>query len=170
MKKTIDDFTCIGKIINTHGLKGELKIEPLTSNIKRFSDLDRVFVGKDLEIFDVKKVRYAKDFVYLTFVDNEDIDSALKLKTKNIYIPNEERIDLPDDEFFISDLIGKDVYDLDKKYVGVVKDIYEYPANDVLVIEVKKGNEIQIPFVKEFIKSINEVIVVDLIEGMVIWK
>ncbi len=168
MKKTIDDFTCIGKIINTHGLKGELKIEPLTSNIKRFSDLDRVFVGKDLEIFDVKKVRYAKDFVYLTFVDNEDIDSALKLKTKNIYIPNEERIDLPDDEFFISDLIGKDVYDLDKKYVGVVKDIYEYPANDVLVIEVKKGNEIQIPFVKEFIKSINEVIVVDLIEGMVI--
>lgn len=168
MKKTIDDFTCIGKIINTHGLKGELKIEPLTSNIKRFSDLERVFVGKDLEIYDVKKVRYAKGFVYLTFLDNEDIDSALKLKTKDIYIPNDERIDLPEDEFFISDLIGKDVYDLEKKYVGVVKDIYEYPANDVLVIENQSGREIQIPFVKEFIKSINEVVTVDLIEGMII--
>lgn len=170
MKKTIDDFTCIGKIINTHGLKGELKIEPLTSNIKRFSDLERVFVGKDLEIYDVKKVRYAKGFVYLTFLDNEDIDSALKLKTKDIYIPNDERIDLPEDEFFISDLIGKDVYDLEKKYVGVVKDIYEYPANDVLVIENQSGREIQIPFVKEFIKSINEVVTVDLIEGMIIWR
>lgn len=168
MKKTIDDFTCIGKIINTHRLKGELKIEPLTSNIKRFSDLDRVFVGKDLEIYDVKKVRYAKGFVYLTFLDNEDIDSGLKLKTKEIYIPTDERIDLPEDEFFISDLIGKDVYDLDKKYVGVVKDIYEYPANDVLVIENQEGKEIQIPFVKEFIKSINEIVVVDLIEGMII--
>lgn len=167
MKKTIDDFTCIGKIINTHGLKGELKIEPYTSNIERFSDLSEVYVGNNLVKYKIKKVRYAK-FVYITFDENEDINKVLPLKTQNIYIPDDERINLDKDEFFISDLIGKKVFHLNGKYIGILNDIFEYPANDVFVVETEDKKIIQIPAVKEFVKSIDDDIIVDLIEGMIL--
>lgn len=169
MKKTIDGFTCIGKIINTRGLKGELKILPLTSNEKRFSLLSTVYVGDNLEEYHIKNVRYDK-FIYLTFVDNEDINKVIGLKNQNIYIHDEDRYELREDEYFISDLIGKEVYDLNKNFVGRLKDIYEYPANDIFIVENKNGDIIQIPAVKEFVKSINDVIIVDLIEGMILWK
>lgn len=167
MKKTTDDFTCIGKIINTHGLKGELKIEPYTSNVKRFSDLSDVYIGKDLLNYKIKKVRYSK-FVYITLEDNEDINKVLPLKTQYIYIPDDERMNLDEDEFFVSDLIGKKVFDLEGNYVGILKDVYEYPANDVFAVETDDKKIIQIPAVKDFVKSIDENIIVELIEGIIL--
>lgn len=167
MKNIKDSITCIGKIINTHGIKGEVKVEPYTFDKNRFSKLKSVFVGDDLEEFFIKKVR-VNDFVFLTFTGYENINDVLYLKGSEIYIRDEDRLELKEDQYYISDLIGKEVYDTDGVFIGLVKDILEYPANDIFIVEGKDKEIYQIPGVKEFIKKIDSTITIKLIEGMIL--
>lgn len=169
MKKTNNNKTCIGKIINTHGIKGELKIEPYTFDINRFSKLESIYVGEDLEVFYIKKVR-TNNFVYLVFKDNENINNVEHLKGRFIYIDDDDRLELSEDQYYVSDLIGKEVYDTSDNYIGILKDVLEYPANDIFLIESDDKKIYQIPAVKEFIKSVDSVIKIKIIEGMILWK
>lgn len=169
MKNIKDSITCIGKIINTHGIKGELKVEPYTFDKKRFSILKKVYVGKDLKEFSIKRVR-VNNFVYLTFEGFENINDVLNLKACEIYIKDEDRLALQDDQYYISDIIGKKVYDTEDNYIGILKDVLEYPANDIFIIESEDKSIYQIPAVKEFIKKIDSTITIKLIEGMILWK
>lgn len=167
--KKINDYTIIGKIINTRGIRGDLKVFPMTSVIKRFSDLDYVFLGEQLDKYEIAKVSYDNKFVYLTFKGFEDINKVLKLKEQFIYIEDQNRIKLDKDTFFISDLISCKVYDTENNFIGELIDVMEVPANDVYVIRGKDNNEILIPAVKKFIKSVDvseKIIVIDPIEGM----
>lgn len=169
MKNIKDSITCIGKIINTHGIKGEVKVNPYTFDINRFSKLKSVFVGDDLKEFFIKKVR-VNDFVFLTFDGYENINDVLYLKGSEIYIKDEDRLELEEDQYYISDIIGKEVYDTDGVFIGVLKDVLEYPANDIFLVESKDKEIYQIPAVKEFIKKIDSTITIKLIEGMILWK
>lgn len=165
--KKINNKTCIGKIINTHGIKGELKVEPYTFDINRFSELDSVYIGEDLKEFYIKKVRVNK-FVFITFKDYENINDVEYLKGSNIYICDEDRLELKENQYYISDIIGMKVYDICDNYIGILKEVREYPANDIFVVENNDKELYQIPAVKEFIVSIDSVITVKLIEGMIL--
>lgn len=167
MKNIKDSITCIGKIINTHGIKGELKVEPYTFDNKRFSKLKSVYVGNDLKEFLIKRVR-VNNFVYITFEGFEDINDVLNLKGLEIYIKDEDRLDLEEDQYYISDIIGKKVYDTEDNYIGILKNVLEYPANDIFIIESDDKSIYQIPAVKEFIKKIDSIITIKLIEGMIL--
>lgn len=169
MKNIKDSITCIGKIINTHGIRGELKVEPYTFDNKRFSKLKSVYVGDDLKEFLIKKVR-VNNFVYITFEGFENINDVLNLKGLEIYIKDEDRLDLEEDQYYISDIIGKKVYDTEDNYIGILKNVLEYPANDIFIIESDDKSIYQIPAVKEFIKKIDSIITIKLIEGMILWK
>ena len=169
MKNIKDSITCIGKIINTHGIKGELKVEPYTFDNKRFSKLKSVYVGNDLKEFLIKKVR-VNNFVYITFEGFENINDVLNLKGLEIYIKDEDRLGLEEDQYYISDIIGKKVYDTEDNYIGILKNVLEYPANDIFIIESDDKSIYQIPAVKEFIKKIDSIITIKLIEGMILWK
>lgn len=167
--KKINNFTIIGKIINTRGIKGELKIDPMTSVVERFSDLDYVYVGNELNKYGINKVSYDKRFVYIKFNEFNNINDVIKFKNEFLYIEDENRIELDEDTFFISDLISCKVYDTEKNYIGELVDVIENPANDVYVINNDNNKKYLIPGVKKFVKSINtieKVIVVDPIEGM----
>lgn len=167
MKNIKDSITCIGKIINTHGIKGELKVEPYTFDNKRFSKLKSLYVGDDLTEFFIKKVR-VNDFVYITFEGFENINDVINLKGSEIYIKDEDRLALDENQYYISDIIGKKVYDTDNNYIGKLKDVLEYPANDIFIIESDYKSIYQIPAVKEFIKKIDSTITIKLIEGMIL--
>lgn len=167
--KKINDFTIIGKIINTRGIRGEVKIDPMTSVIKRFSDLDYVFIGEELNKCGIEKVSYDKRFVYLKFKEFSNINEVLKFKDELIYIEDENRIKLDEDTFFISDLISCKIYDTEKNYIGELVDVMEIPANDVYVIKGLNNEEYLIPAVKKFVKNVNitdKIIIIDPIEGM----
>lgn len=169
MKNIKDSITCIGKIINTHGIKGELKVEPYTFDNKRFLKLKNVYVGDNLEEFYIKKARI-NNFIYIIFEGYEDINEVLNLKGSEIYINDKDRLTLKKDQYYISDIIGKKVYDTDKNYIGVLKNVLEYPANDIFLIESDDKEIYQIPAVKEFVKKIDSTITIKLIEGMILWR
>ncbi|MFY9214794.1 MAG: ribosome maturation factor RimM [Tissierellaceae bacterium] len=165
------EFTIIGKITNTHGIKGEVRVYPLTDNIERFSDLDKVYIGEAKRQASVKTVKYHKGLAILGFEEFDNINQVLDFKDQYLYIDDEDRIVLPEDRYFIFDLIGCEVFDMANKSIGHIVDVILNMGNDVYVIKNHKGDkEYLIPAVKEFIKTIDidkKKIVIDPIEGMI---
>jgi len=142
-------FINIGKIVNTHGIKGELRIlSDFKYKDKVFKKDFKFYIGKDKEEYIVNTYRHHKVFDMVTFNGYNDINEVLKLKGKNVYIDNDD-LDL-DGEIYIDNLIGFKVIVGDKE-IGVVTDVMHMPANDII-----KVGDILIPYVKEFIIRIED--------------
>ena len=142
-------FINIGKIVNTHGIKGELRIlSDFKYKDKVFKKDFKFYIGKDKEELIVNSYRHHKIFDMVTFNDLNDIKWVLKYKGKEVYI-NEEDLDL-DGEIYIDNLIGYKVV-VGTKDIGVVTDVMHMKANDILRV-----NDILIPYVKEFIIKIED--------------
>ncbi len=164
------DYTIIGKIINTHGIKGDLKVYPLTDSLDRFFDLEKVYIGEEKEVALIKEVKVHKGLALLRFKDLENINDVERFKDHYIYVDDLNKVKLEKDHYFISDLIDCKVILEDGSEVGNVSDVLQGGANDVYVITNKDKKEFLIPAVFEFIKKVdiqNKVIVIDPIEGMI---
>ena len=158
-----------GKIINTHGCKGGLKVEPWCNSSKDFSALKKLFIQKKNDFIEYNVVRSSafKQFIVLDLKEITDVDAALNLKNEILYAKRED-FDLDENEFFLADLIGIDVIDADNgKIYGKIKDIINRGASDIYVVETENG-ERMIPAVEEFIISIdiNTGVFVRVIEGL----
>ena len=101
----------IGQIVNTQGLKGEVRVYPYTDDINRFDDLEYFYLDKGLNNkYEVERVRYKGNMVIMKIKGIDSIELAQKLKTKNMYIGRDQGKELEEDEFFVADLIGLDVF------------------------------------------------------------
>lgn len=159
----------IGKIINTHGIKGEVKIIPNSSDTMDLLNYKYFYIDGESEKFDIKSSRVHKNAVLIKLIGYDNINDVEKFKSKDIYVSTEDFRKLDYNEHLIRDLIGLSVIYKDKK-IGEVKDIMQNSANDVIVVSNEQGNEILIPNVSEFIKKIdleNKNIIVNLIKGMI---
>ncbi|KGG80776.1 ribosome maturation factor RimM [Caloranaerobacter azorensis] len=161
------DFIKVGKIVNTHGIKGEMKVLPLTDDMTRFDELEYVYIEN--QKVEIEDVWYKKNFVMLKFKDFDNINDVLCFKGKYIYIDRENAIELPEDTYFIFQIIGLNVYLKDGRFIGEIKDIIQTGSNDVYV--VRDGNkEYLIPAIKEVVKEINlddNKVIIDPLEGMI---
>ena len=155
----------IGKIVSTHGIKGEIRI------ISDFPFKDKVFiVGKDIIIDDkkhtIQSYRVHKKYDMITLDSFHDINDVLPFLKKKVYISKED-LNLNDNEILDEDLLTFKVITIDKKE-GTIKEIfYASPTNKILRVLLDK--EILIPFSSPMIKEINKkekYIVIQLIEGM----
>lgn len=161
-------YITIGKIINNHGIKGEMKIESLTEDINRFEDLDKIYLDDEQEIL-IEFIRQHKGFILIKFKGYDDLESSYKLRNKYINILEEDRIKLTEDNYFIYEIIGLKVYDLEDNFLGEIIDVYTGPSNDMYLVK-NKDTEFMIPAVKEFIKIIDleaGLMKIELIEGLI---
>lgn len=152
------EYLEIGQIVNTQGLKGEVRIYPYTDDIKRFDELKKIYVEIDnVKIkLDIKSVRYYKNLVIAKFNNIDTIEDAMKYKGKYIFIDEEDKLDLPEDTYYIADLIDCMVINNDtQSQVGKVVDVFSTKANDVYVVKTEEGREILIPAIKKIIVSID---------------
>jgi len=153
----------IGKIVNTHGIKGEVKI------ISDFKHKNLIFKKNfvfyvDNEKLVVKSYRKHKIFDMITFDLINDINDVLKYKGKDIYINRE---DIKEKIILNEDYIGLEVYS--DRYIGIVTEIMKNPAHDILVVN-NNGKINLIPNVEEFVKSVeleNKKIHINEIEGLI---
>lgn len=160
----------VGKIINTHGIRGDLKVFPLTDYMERFEELDWVYIDDNNERFYIKSVKYMPTVVLLSFKGYENINLVEKFKDKYLFIDESQRRNLPEDTYYIADIIGLDVYTVKGEYIGKVEDIIQTGSNEVYIIKGESNKEIMIPAVKEFILEIcleEGKIIIDPIEGMI---
>ena len=158
-----------GKIINTHGCRGGLKIEPWCNSAEDFTALKRLYIQKKNEFIEytVSRASVFKQFVVLDLAEIDDMETALSLKNVTLYA-NRDDFDLDDGEFFLSDIIGLEVIDAENgKVYGKISDIINRGASDIYVVDTPTG-ERMIPAVDEFIVEIdiNCGIKVRTIEGL----
>ena len=162
----------IGQIVNTFGIKGFVKVNPFTDDMERFEELKSVLVVKNKQLVEmqIEEVKYQKNVVLIKFKGIEDINMAEEYKGCYIRIRREDARKLPEDTYFIADLIGLSVYDDNGKLLGTVNDIYNNKVHDIYVIKDDLGKQILLPSTKEVIKQVdidNDKIIVHLIDGLV---
>ena len=162
----------VGQIVNTFGIKGFVKVKPFTDDMERFEELKSVLVEKNKELIEmqIEKVQYKQTVVLLKLKGIEDMDMAEKFKGCYLKIKREDARKLPEDTYFIADLIGLNVYTEEGQLLGKVDDIYNNKSNDIYVIKDELGKQILLPGIKDVIKHIdidNEKIIVHLLKGLI---
>lgn len=160
MKKVL-----VGKIVSTHGIKGEIKI------LSDFQFRDKVFkVGKKLlvddSVYEIKSYRHHKNFEMVTLNDYHDINDVLFLMKKKVYI-DEEELELDDTEVLDEELVTYEVLTVDGSK-GIIKEIFlASPENKIMRVEFDR--EILIPLKSPMVKEINKSkkqVIVELLSGM----
>ncbi len=167
----MNEYLQVGTIIKTHGIKGEVKVYPLTDDVNRFKDLKSVILepSKDNLPLEIEGVKFFKNLVILKFKDYDNINDIEMYVKKGIFVTREDAVPLEEDEYFVTDLIGLDVITDDGVSFGVVKDVLHTGANDVYVVE-HDDKEVLLPAIKECILDINiadKLMKIHLMKGLV---
>lgn len=144
-------YIYIGDIVNTHGLKGELRIiSDFKYKEKVFQPDFKIYVGRQKEELQIKTYRKHKNYDMVTLFDVNGIEEAIAYKGDSVYI---NRDDVEIDGYFDEDLIGLKAY-TDDKYIGDVSDILKNIANDILVITLDEKRYL-VPNISEFVINVN---------------
>ncbi len=167
------EYLTIGIIINVHGVMGEVKIAPETDDIKRFKKLKSVLVvrpqdGNPTER-KVESVKLQNEFVILKLEGIDDRDVANKYRGYEIRIPRGEGVKLPEDTYYIGDLIGCTVVETDGNVLGKVDNVFTAGGSDVYSIIDEQKRNIMIPALGETIMNVdieNCIITVKLLPGL----
>ena len=156
----------IGKIINTFGIKGELKIYSESDFIEhRYRKGAKIYIDNKEHI--VSSFRIHQNLVLITIDEIKDINQVLQYVGKDIYASSNDNPELEEDEYYLDDLIGLKVYNQHNEYLGIVNDFLDLPQGEVMEILNDKNKKILIPFVDDFIIEItDEEIIIEEIEGL----
>ena len=139
-----------GKIVTTHGIKGEIKIMPYTDYPELLCEFDRLFLGKNHEEINVERSRVFKNMVIAKLEGYDTPEVAERLRNKILYMHRDD-LELDEDTYFIQDLIGIEVSDADSGFVyGKITDVMQTGANDVYVVQ-GKDREYLIPAIPEVV-------------------
>jgi len=159
-----EPFLEAGKIVNTFGIRGEVKLQPWCDSAAFLKQFKTLYI--DGQPRRVLSARVHKEMLIVRFEGAEDVNAAMALKNKIVCFAREDA-NLPTGRFFVADLIGAAVLDETGAAVGTLTEVLDLPAGQVYV--VRGEAEHTIPAVPEFILDINtedNVIRVHLIEGM----
>ena len=165
----MEKYLQIGKVVNTHGFKGDIKMQTWSDTPAVCTKLKALYrkVGNDYQKYNIQKSSVHKGHALIKFEGIDDFDSANLLRDVVFYADRND-IKINKDTFFIADLIGLEVIDVDTNVsYGKLKDVLQYGIHDIYVVSTEKG-EVLMPAVNEFIKkiSITEGIFIKPIEGM----
>lgn len=168
----MQEYFEIGQIVNTFGIKGEVKVVPFTDDIERFEELNSIYVVKNKKLieYEIEQIKYHKNMIILKLKNVEDMNTAEKLKGCYIQIHRKDARELPEGTYFIADIIGSQVITDDGKILGIVDDIYNTGAKDIFVVKDEMGKQILLPHIEEVILSIDvekQIVTVHLLEGLV---
>lgn len=132
MKK---DYLEAGKIVAVHGLRGEVKIMPYTDTPELLAEFDRLFMGKNYDEIVIKHSRVFKNMIIAKIESVDTPEDAAKLRNKILFMHRDD-LELDENTYFIQDLIGVEVRDVDSGFVyGTISDVMQTGANDVYVIK-----------------------------------
>ena len=168
----MDKYFEIGQIVNTNGLKGIVKVKPFTDDIKEFETFENIYIQKKDELieFKIESVRFAKNMVFLKLQGIDDINEAEKLRNLYIKISRDTLPKLPENSYYIVDLLQCEVITIEGETLGKMDDVFNTGSNDVYVVKNEDGKQILLPAIKEVIKNVdipNKKITVKLMEGLI---
>ena len=156
----------VGKICNTHGVRGNIKLIPWTDFPEVFENIDYITVENIR--YDIKDVKYQKSNIILKLQGIDTVEEAEKLRDLTAYCEETQFEELPEDTYYIADLIGCEVYE-GENLIGKISDVFSAGGADLYEIK-GKGAPIYLPAIKENVLSVdikNKIIKVKLPEGLI---
>jgi len=168
------EYLKIGKIVNTRGIKGELKIKSFTdfqSDRYHIGNHIYIFFGNDYLDFTILNYRFHKNLDLVVLKNHEDINLVEQFKGCDIFVSSDSEITLMEDEYHLSEILGVKVYQGDR-IIGEVYDVKAFPQGDYIDILLESKEHALIPFRDEFVLDVNleddRIEIVEM-EGL-IWK
>lgn len=157
-ENNMENLLQVGAILDTHGLRGEVKVFPTTDDPSRYDDLEEVELltkeGKYLHL-EVERVRYFKNLVIVKFKHYDNINDIEQYKKCNLYVTRENAVELEEDEYFVADLIGLTAKSDEGEELGTLTDVLTTGANDVYVIKGADGEELLVPAIHDCVQEVN---------------
>lgn len=151
-----EELIKIGQITSPHGVKGEVRVYPLTDFPERFTRLRKVLLGPDARPVGIRCRGAVKNLIILQIEGVEDRDQADKLRLQYLQVPKSEVHPLPEGHYYVFDLVGLDVVDPDGQPIGKLVGVdSSSPAHDNYVVETAPRKRYMVPAVKTFVKEIN---------------
>lgn len=151
----IKQFLETGKITGTHGLKGEVRVQPWADSPEFLAEFDELYLDKGARKIEIKAARVHKNMLIMKIKGVDTIDDAEKLRNKILYM-NRDDVELDEGAYFIQDLIGLEVLDDETgEKIGVLDDVSETGANDVYHIKSDEGKVYLIPVIPEVVRDIS---------------
>ena len=164
MKK---EYLEAGKIVTTHGIKGEVKIMPYTDTPELLCEFERLFIGRDKTELYIERSRVSKNMVIAKIEGIDTVEAAEKYRNKLLYMHRDD-LELDENTYFIQDLIGMEVKDADTDFVyGKITDVLQNGANDVYVI--KGDREYLVPAIPDVVISTDiesDLMIIRPLEGL----
>ena len=142
----------MGKIVNVVGLKGEVKVYSYTDRNERFEELESIWLEN--KEYNIQNVRYQNKVVILKLEGINDRNQAEAQRNKKVYILEEDLQELPEDTYYVRDLIGMEVMTETEK-LGDITDVIQNSAQDLYEVKTSEGKKIYIPVVKEFVLNVD---------------
>lgn len=164
------DWVAIGEVAGSFGIRGELKIAPLTDFPDRFARTATVYLGEDHVPYQVVRAHPHKQHILLALAGVKDRDAAERLRGLRVWIPAPELTPLAADQFYLHDLIGLRVRHVDGRDLGAIADVIATPGADLFLVRgTPNGQDVLLPAVKAFIKAVDlaaGTVLVDPIPGL----
>lgn len=167
-----DKMFNVGKIVNTHGIRGELKVHRISDFEERFEVGESLFLvmeNKDPIEMEIASHRTHKGFDLITFKGFENINDVEHFKGSYLKIEENQLTDLEEDEYYYHEIVGCEVITVDNETLGIIKEILSPGANDVWVVQREKGKDLLIPFIHDVVQEIDiesKKVVIEPIEGL----
>lgn len=152
-------WVTIGVVVAPHGVHGEVRVKPLTDFPERFLSTKRVFVAKangEYQELAVGRARpHGRGLFVLRLNGITNRDDAEGLRNLELQVPREEAVPLPEDSYYVFDLVDAEVFTVDGESLGRLVDVIHTGANDVFHVRNSEGKEVLIPVLKDVVKLID---------------
>lgn len=161
----------VGKIVNTHGVQGEVRVKRMTDIDDRFNVGNVLFIkqGDSLHSLTIKSHRVHQQYDLITFEGYESIEDVESFKQAYLHVKQSQLKQLPEGRFYHHEIIGCEVVTTADEKIGVVDHILSPGANDVWVTKQPDGKEVLIPYIKDIVKQVNvdeRKILIEMMEGL----
>jgi 16S rRNA processing protein RimM len=151
------EYLQIGEIVNTHGIRGEVKVIPLTDSQDRFDALKQVYLDRNgsLDRLKVEGVKHFKSAVVLKLQGIDTVEAAEATRGMFLLVDRKNAVRLPSGSYFICDILGSDVQDLSGASLGRLAEVLHTGSNDVYVVRNDAGREMLLPALKSVVKEVS---------------
>jgi 16S rRNA processing protein RimM len=161
----------IGYVLKAQGVRGELKVDPVSSDLERYNHLDTIHIkGENInKTYPVQRVRISDRYVFLKISGIDTRDDAAVLSGAEILIGEDYLLKPSAGEYFIHDLVGCLVYSEEGSLLGQLQEVVQLTSNDIWIIKDELKREILIPAIKDVIRQVDvskKKITIHVIEGL----
>ena len=149
-----EELVIIGKIVAPHGVRGDVRVIPLTDFPDRFLTMKSVLVDEQRSLT-IESAKFHKQFVVLKFRGFDDRNSVEQLRGSLLRVRREDAVPLEEGRYYVFDIIGMSVYTTDGRQAGVITDVVSTGSNDVYVVERQGERALLVPALKKIVASID---------------